>query len=728
MGNLPERRLEIMKEKSKQKEKKKIPALKSIRERSKGKKEISALKSKRIKSKAKNEVSALKSMRTRLASVLLLTTTVILVAIIILVGFMSNKIISNENNTKFIYLSEKNANEINGWLTTQAQIVNEIADSIKSQKEIDKDQLLPYLTEKTKASQYTTDIYIGFSDKTYLDGSGWHAPSDYDCTAEPWYVSAKDKGDLVFGTPYQDMRTQQMVSSISKPIIIKSKVVAVVGMDVNLVTLNNVIQRSITTKSSYAFLLDDKDDILMHYNLSLMPEDGKYTNIKDILNTPGDEILHNVSKYNKLTRLKDYDNRNRYFALSTISSTGWKIGIAIADTEYTKPIDRLMSSLLLYSGIAILFVVVISYFVGVAISRPIISLTSAIRKQADLDFSSDEKASYLKYKKRSDEMGVITKSLITMEDNVRQLLISTADSTGQVAATAEELSVSSKQSAGAAQEVAQTIYEIARGASEQAVSTEASTRHLIDLGSLIDEDKTNIGKLAGEYSHVEELVGKGLSVVNNLILKTKANSDAANIVYQSISKAHESSEKISGASNFISSVADQTNLLSLNAAIEAARAGENGRGFAVVASEIRKLAEQSAKSTAIINDVVLHLQADVAAAVSKMQETELIVKEQSESVKQTEASFSEIAAAMSSAKKVVSALDDSSVTMQEKKDGLLDAIQNLSAIAEENAASTEEASASMEEASASTEEISNSSENLTKITAELQLLIGKFKI
>jgi methyl-accepting chemotaxis protein len=356
-----------------------------------------------------------------------------------------------------------------------------------------------------------------------------------------------------------------------------------------------------------------------------------------------------------------------------------------------------------------------------------IALSIAIKKQAKLDFRFNDKAEFLKYKKKSDEIGVITNSLITMEENVRQLLVHTTDSVGQVAATSEELSATAQQSATASQEVAQTIYEIAKGASEQAVSTESSTKHLMNLGELIDKDKTNIDKLKDEYGNVKKLVDNGLSVVNLLTIKAKENSEAANIAYQSIIKTNESSEKISEASNFISSIAEQTNLLSLNATIEAARAGEQGKGFVVVASEIRKLAEQSTKSTAIIQEIVQMLHENAAAAVSKMKEADNIVKEQAESVRQTEISFKEIATAMNNAKEAVGVLDESSEHMKNRKDDLLDSIQNLSAIAEENAASTEEASASVEEASASTEEIASSSENLSKTAEELQQLIGKFK-
>ena len=311
---------------------------------------------------------------------------------------------------------------------------------------------------------------------------------------------------------------------------------------------------------------------------------------------------------------------------------------------------------------------------------------------------------------------------------MRQLLTSTADSVYQVAATAQELSASSNQSSIASQEVAQTIYEIAKGASEQAVNTETSMRNLMLLGEIIDTGRQHIDRLSSDIKHAGEMVGQGLSYVNALSRKAEVNRKASDTAYQSIVKASESTERISEASNFISSVADQTNLLSLNAAIEAARAGEQGKGFAVVASEIRKLAEQSSKSAEIINDILEVLRKDADTAVDKMKEADRIADEQTEHVRQTELNFKEIAEAMENAMRAVHILDESSGQMKERKDEIFGVIENLSAIAQENAASTEEASASVEEEAASSQEIASSSENLSKVTLELQQLIDKFRL
>ncbi|QHQ60765.1 hypothetical protein Ana3638_08260 [Anaerocolumna sedimenticola] len=678
--------------------------------------------------KAAEKRTVNQSMKLKLVLTFLSMNIITLLAIILVIGFMSYGIISSENNQKLINISEKNSNEIDGWLSIQGQIVYEIADSITSQKELDKEQILLYLETKTKSNPYTSDVYFGFADKSFLDGSGWQPPADYDCTTRAWFQNAKEKGDLYYGSPSFDMTTEQMVTVISKPIIIDGNFIGVIGMDVKLGTLNEIVQKSVSTKNSYAFMVDEQDNIMIHQNDDFMPKEDKISNLNDVLHLASKDVIQNIENNNQLATLKDYDGNMRHFVMTNIKSTNWKFGLAISDAEYIKPVKDLLTALIICSLITILIVAVIAVFVGDKNSKPIISLTAAIKKQADLDFSRDSEADFMKYGKRKDEIGIITNSLITMEENVRQLLISAADNANQVSATAEELSSTAKQSAIASQEVAQTINQIAVGATEQAENTEESSQGLLELGNLIDTDKTHIANLTKETNHVNELVQDGLAAVKTLSLNTKTNGEAVSVAYQSILKTSESSEKISEASDFITSVAEQTNLLALNAAIEAARAGENGRGFAVVAEEIRRLAEQSTDSTKIINEIVHSLKEAAATAVTKMEEADALVKEQTVSVGVTETNFNDIALAMTNAKEAVNVLNQSSSRMKDRKDEIFDLIQNLSASAEENAAATEEASAAMEEEYASSEEIANASENLTKITSELQMLINRFRI
>lgn len=383
--------------------------------------------------------------------------------------------------------------------------------------------------------------------------------------------------------------------------------------------------------------------------------------------------------------------------------------------------------LIIFSSGIVAFIVL--GFVLFRTSNYAIKIINKLKEQmgfmASGDFSMDVPQDLIN---KNDEFGQISQAVSTMQDSIRESVKNVLGASQQLAASSEELTATSQQSATAADEIAKVIEEIARGASDQAKDTRQGAESISELGELIIQNKKYIEQLNVSTENVNTLKDQGLKLLVDLVAKTDVSIQSSQEVQKVISNTNESAGKIVRASEMIKSIAEQTNLLALNAAIEAARAGEAGRGFAVVADEIRKLAEESNKFTEEISIVISDLIGKTSDAVKTMEKLEKIVFSQSESVDMTNHKFDGIANSIDEMKEVINKVNASSNEMASRKEDIIKIIENISSISEENAAGTEEATASVEEQTASIEEIAHSSEELVKIAEELNKQVDQFKI
>ncbi|MGF7058009.1 methyl-accepting chemotaxis protein [Brassicibacter mesophilus] len=541
------------------------------------------------------------------------------------------------------------------------------------------------------------------------------------------YFQKALKGESSVSDPIVSKEDGSIIIAYSVPIKHNGRVTGAIiairdGSDLSKTVSDIVIEETgnafIVNKEGTLVAHQDKNLVLEKYSLlNIDSEDTNYKGLSELVN----KMINGETSTGEYYR----EGNKQLMGFAPINGTDWSLGVTVPKQEILAELSTLASTALMLSIIILVIAITLVFLIGSQIAKPISLATEHTKQIASGDFTKDIPKALLSKK---DETGQLAKAIDSLNSNFRELIGNIADNSDQVAASSEELSATAQQMVAASEEVAKTIEEIARGASDQAQDTESGSYKVNELGSLIETNNEHMDILNEGANQVIKLVDEGLEIINELTSKAADSEKAIKAVYNDITKTNLSADNIGKASEVIASISEQTNLLALNAAIEAARAGEHGRGFAVVAEEIRKLAEQSTTSTKVIDEAVNELQANSINSVKTIEEVLAFMKQQVESVDYTENKYKEILNAVYEEMDAVEKLNVSSKDMEAKKIEILDIIQNLSAIAEENAASTEEASASTEEQTASMEGVGNACEALAQIAQELKDSISVFKI
>lgn len=558
----------------------------------------------------------------------------------------------------------------------------------------------------------------------YLEGYDIAGDGDY------YQLSLKSGKEIVMEPFEYEINGQKlMFTSLTVPVVVDGKIVGVAGIDMTLDSLQEFTNGLKIFDTGFGRLISSKGIVVTHPDKERIGKIGG-----EFEGGEGESLFNKLNKGEVFSQIaySESANRNMFksFAPFSIGRTegNWSFGTVVPEEEIFAAVNKTIRNQILIAVFSLLIIGLAILFISDRITKPILAVTKVINKQADLDFSFNKDSAVMKYLGRKDEVGIMVKSLKTMQENVVDFITKTSDAAEQVAASSEELTATSQQAATASEEVARTIEEIARGANDQAKDTEKTAHNIEELGVLFEQDAVFLHELNQAAEKIDRQKEEGFKILKELVGKTNKVNESSSNVFEIVLSNNESAEKIENASVMIRSIADQTNLLALNAAIEAARAGEAGLGFAVVADEIRKLAEDSNRFTSDIKAVIDELKSKSQLAVATMNGVREIVNEQSNSVKSTELRFDGIAEAIEIVRSIIDKLNYSAELMVNNKNMIVQLIQNLSAISEENAAGTQEASASMQEQAATIEEIANSGESLASVAEEMRTLISKFKI
>ncbi|WP_186578469.1 methyl-accepting chemotaxis protein [Aquibacillus kalidii] len=373
--------------------------------------------------------------------------------------------------------------------------------------------------------------------------------------------------------------------------------------------------------------------------------------------------------------------------------------------------------------IVVVLSVIIATFTSGQISKPIKAIMQRLKSIADGDLSHEPMKSEAK-----DEVGQLVSATNQMNDNLRYLFQQINSVSTTVSNQSEELHQSANEVKTGSDQIASTMEELASGTESQASYAGDLSSSMEVFVNKMDETSENGKEIYEASNQVLGITSNGAKLMNDSV---EQMSIVDSIVKEAVSKVKgldKQSQEISQLVSVIRDIANQTNLLALNAAIEAARAGEHGKGFAVVADEVRKLAEQVADSVTDITTIVENIQTESTSVASSLEGGYKEVEKGTSQIKTTGETFKEINRNMKDMVTSIEKVTENLSSMTENSRKMSSSIVEIASVSEESAAGVEQTSASIQQTSSSMDEVTQSAGQLSKLAEELNNLAATAKL
>lgn len=329
---------------------------------------------------------------------------------------------------------------------------------------------------------------------------------------------------------------------------------------------------------------------------------------------------------------------------------------------------------------------------------------------------------------RKDEIGTLAKHADNVIVSLKNVIGQVGNTSDVIVEASNKLDKMAEQTNNASDDVARSMTDMANGATTQATETQSVTDAVIRIGDEIHQTTKAVDYLLNNAEQMKSAGQEGVETVSELeSISQKVKSQIA-IIYEQTNTTNESAQEIHRATELIASIANETNLLALNASIEAARAGESGRGFAVVAEQIKNLAEQSNQSAKTIEGIINNLLEESQQAVKTMNTVDAIIGLQADKVEMTKRVFDKVNDGLKVTVDGIESIAENTKVLDEARGQVMSSVESLSAIAEENAAATQETAASAEELAATISEIKSATESLNQVADNLTTQTNMFQI